>query len=68
MTNLLEKAKEIPVRDYIKLENPIFKGQTSVDNNLKYWMVFESNGVLYKTHNTLINLDIIQSLTLHCKL
>ena len=53
MTNLLEKAKEIPVRDYIKLENPIFKGQTPVDNNLKYQMVFESNGVLYKTHNTL---------------
>ena len=53
MTNLLEKAKEIPVRDYIKLENPKFKGQTPVDNNLKYWMVFESNGVLYKTHNTL---------------
>ena len=53
MTNLLEKAKEIPVKDYIKLENPIFKGQTPVDNNLKYWMVFESNSVLYKIHNTL---------------
>ena len=53
MTNLLEKAKEIPVRDYIKLENPIFKGQPPVDDNLKYWMVLESNGVLYKTHNTL---------------
>ena len=53
MTNLLEKAKEIPVKDYIKLENPIFKGQTPVDNNLKYWIVFESNDVLYKKHNTL---------------
>ena len=36
MTNLLEKAKEIPVKNYIKLENPIFKKQTPIDNNLKY--------------------------------
>lgn len=53
MKALLEQAKQITSKEYMALANPIFKGQTSVDNDLMYWMVFEDNGVLYKIHNTL---------------
>lgn len=49
----LEKATEIDVKDYINLENPKFIGQTNTDSNNQYWMMFESNGVMYKIHNTL---------------
>ena len=53
MEKLLDNAKEISSLEYMNLSNPIFKGQTAVDNNLKYWMIFENNGSLYKIHNTL---------------
>lgn len=53
VNNLLEQAKEITSSQYMDLKNPIFKGQTRVDENSQYWMVFEDNGVLYKIHNTL---------------
>jgi len=53
MTNLLEQSKEITSLQYMDLENPIFKGQTRLNENNMYWMVFENNGVLYKIHNTL---------------
>ena len=53
MKTLLEQAKQITSKEYITLVNPIFKGQTRVDDNLMYWTVFEDNGVLYKIHNTL---------------
>jgi len=53
MTNLLNQSTEITPSEYINLKNPIFKGQTSIDDDMMYWMVFEDNGVLYKIHNTL---------------
>jgi hypothetical protein len=53
MTSLLEQSKEITSEEYMSLSNPIFKGQTRLDNNNMYWMVFEDNGVLYKIHSTL---------------
>lgn len=53
MSNLLQQATEITTKEYTNLVNPIFKGQTSIDDNLMYWMVFESNGTLYKINNTL---------------
>lgn len=53
MEDLLAQAKQIDVNEYIDLENPIFKGQTRPTETGEYWMVFESNGVLYKTFNVL---------------
>jgi hypothetical protein len=53
---MLEEAIQIPLGDYLNLKNPIFKGQTSVDENNKYWMIWEDEGILYKTQNTLFNL------------
>jgi hypothetical protein len=53
MENLLNIAKEISSSDYMNLKNPEFKGQTRLDVNYQYWMVFEDNGVLYKIHNSL---------------
>lgn len=49
----LEDCKEITPEEYTMLANPIFKGQTKLDSNKMYWMVWESDGVLYKTHNKL---------------
>ena len=53
MKDLLEQAKEITPLEYKDLENPIFKGQTEIDDDLMYWMVFESNGVMYKIYNSI---------------
>ena len=53
MANLLNQSTEITPSEYINFKNPIFKGQTSIDDDMMYWMVFEDNGVLYKIHNTL---------------
>lgn len=53
MENTLEIAKEISSEEYMNLKNPIFKGQTRLDSNNQYWMVFEDNEILYKIHNTL---------------
>lgn len=54
MNNLLEQAIEIPITQYVELENPIFKGQTRLDKDNKYWVVVENNNILYKIHNTLL--------------
>jgi hypothetical protein len=51
--SLLEQAKEITSSEYLNLKNPVFKGQTRLYGELKYWMVFEDNGVLYKILATL---------------
>lgn len=53
MSDLLSQSIELPVSEYISLSNPIFKGQSEVDDNGMYWMVFENNGTLYKLHNKL---------------
>ena len=37
MNNLLEQAIEIPIAQYIELKNPIFKGQTKLDKDNKYF-------------------------------
>ena len=53
MTNLFEQSKEITSLEYMDLETPIFKGQSKVDKNNGYWMIFENNGILYKIYNKL---------------
>lgn len=44
----LENCIEKTNAEYLELENPIFKGQTPCDSEGFYWMVFESEGILYK--------------------
>ena len=54
MTNInLSDCKLISSTEYLTLENPEFKGQTRLDENNMYYMVFESKGILYKIHNKL---------------
>lgn len=53
MDNLLNEAKEIELYKYMQLKNPIFKGQSRVDKDNMYWMIFEDDGILYKTRNRL---------------
>ena len=36
----LEDCKQITSLEYMKLENPVFKGQTRTDAEKKYWMIF----------------------------
>ncbi len=55
MENLLNSATQITSTEYCNLPGtPKFKGQTSLDSNLKYWTLFESEGKLYKIHNNLL--------------
>jgi hypothetical protein len=49
----LEDCVEITPEKYLEFPSPVFKGQTTLDSKGYYWMVFESNGVLYKIHNKL---------------
>jgi hypothetical protein len=50
----LNECKELPSIEYNKLIDPKFKGQTRVDPETnKYWMVFESEDILYKFQHTL---------------
>lgn len=52
MDNLLSKAQEKPSLFYMTLVNPIFKRQTTPNSSGVYWIVFESEGILYKfKHN-----------------
>lgn len=51
----LEDCKLITNEEYLLLKNPKWMGQTSLDKDQMYWMVWESEGVLYKTHNHLHN-------------
>jgi len=50
----LDECKEITGSECVKLKDAQFKGQTRVVDNW-YWMVWESEGVMYKTHNQLID-------------
>jgi len=43
----------ITSKQYCELDNPKFEGQTRMDENDQYYMVFSCNGVMYKTLNTL---------------
>lgn len=47
----LKDCKKISAEEYLELKDPKFMGQTKVDENGMYWMCWESEGVLYKTHN-----------------
>jgi hypothetical protein len=49
----LEDCKLITGEEYCKLKDPKFKGQTRLDANKQYYMCWESEGVMYKTLNTL---------------
>lgn len=49
----LDNCTFLPVKEYINLVNPKFKAQTRADEQGCYWMIFESEGVLYKTFNSL---------------
>lgn len=43
----LENCKEISQEQYLSLANPVFEGQSRVDSEGYYWMVFSSNGEFY---------------------
>jgi hypothetical protein len=48
----LDLCTLITNEEYCKLPNPIFKGQTKINEETGgYYMVWESNGILYKTFN-----------------
>ncbi len=49
----LKDCKLITSAEYLLLENPIWKGQTRLDKFNQYYMVWECDGILYKTINTL---------------
>ena len=54
----LEDCTQINSRQYSELPGtPTFKAQTPVDDKGMYWMVFESNNVLYSIHNKLVMTD-----------
>jgi hypothetical protein len=47
------QATEITSSDYLKLVNPIFEGQTRVNEEAKYKMYWSSEGKMYYTVNKL---------------
>lgn len=49
----LEDCQLISASEYLKLEQPEFIGQTRLSKDNTYYMVWRSNGKLYKTFNTL---------------
>ena len=50
---MLQQAIEITSSEYMKLQNPKFISQTSIDDDMMYWMIFEDNNTMYKIHNKL---------------
>lgn len=46
-------CQEITNAEYSNLVDPQFVGQTRSDENDMYYMIFQSNGILYKIHNKL---------------
>jgi hypothetical protein len=49
----LDEAELISGEQYLKLESPEFIGQTRMDKDNRYYMVWKSEGLLYKTLNKL---------------
>ncbi len=49
----LNECTLISSEEYCLLENPEFIGQTRLDSNDMYYMVWKCDGVLYKTYNKL---------------
>ena len=54
MANSKSNPTVIPSSQYVELDNPVFIGQSKV-NPLTghYSMLFENNGIYYKTNNKL---------------
>jgi hypothetical protein len=50
MEKILNESQEITITQYISLVNPMFVGQTSLNDNGTYWVVFKENDVLYKVN------------------
>ena len=54
MNTQLNNAKLITSKEYCNLpDTPEFIGQTQLDDNSMYFMLFRTQGKLYKTHNKL---------------
>ena len=53
----LNECKLITAEEYCNLVDPEFVGQTRVDENDMYYMVWKSGGELYKTHNCLFSYE-----------
>ncbi len=49
----LDDCTEITALEYMELENPQFRGQTRLDKDNGYTMVWECQGKMYKTYQTL---------------
>lgn len=49
----LSDCKLITSTEYCELENPEFVGQTKVDSEGMYYMVWKCGDIFYKTHNEL---------------
>ena len=49
----LNDCELITSSQYCKLENPEFIGQTRIQEDNTYYMVWKCNNKLYKTQNTL---------------
>lgn len=52
--NYLEIAEEITNSQYMSLLNPIFVGQTKLDKDGNYWMVFMDNNKYYKIYKNIL--------------
>jgi|Laugrespbdmm15dd_1035085.scaffolds.fasta_scaffold34577_2 hypothetical protein len=50
MENILDESQEITITQYVSLVNPKFVGQTRVNDDGTYWVVFKDNDVLYKVN------------------
>ena len=46
----LEDCILITGKEYLSLESPEFIGQTRLDENCMYYMVWKSDNILYKTY------------------
>lgn len=53
MSVKLSDCKLITNDEYCNLISPQFIGQSRLDENNMYYMIWESEGVMYKTHNKL---------------
>ena len=53
MSIKLNDCKLITNSEYAELESPEFVGQSLMNEKCEYYMVWRSNGLLYKTFNTL---------------
>ena len=49
----LSKCKLITANEYCQLSNTEFLGQTRLDENNQFYMVWSCNGIMYKTLSTL---------------